>query len=85
MLHDCAFAAQHVAARPNPDGSVAVAIRWSLAGHHRGLGPWGPPSGREVLVLAISHYRIEQGLITEDVTVFDELAVLRQVAGGLGA
>ena len=85
MLHDCAFAAQHVAARPNPDGSVALAIRWSLVGHHRGLGPWGPPSGRELLIIAVSHYRIEQGAITEEVTVFDELAVLRQVAGGLGA
>ncbi len=85
MLHNCAFAAQHVAARPNPDGSVAVAVRWSLVGQHRGLGPWGPPSGRELLIIAVSHYRIEQGLITEDVTVFDELAVLRQVAGGLGA
>ena len=85
MLHDCAFAAQHAAARPNPDGSIALAIRWSLAGHHRGLGPWGPPSGRELLIMAVSHYRIEQGLISEDVTVFDELAVLRQVAGGLGA
>lgn len=85
MLHDCAFASQHVAARPNPDGSIAVAVRWSLAGHHRGLGPWGAPSGREVLVLGVSHYRIEHGLISEDITVFDELAVLRQVAGGLGA
>ena len=85
MLHDCEFAAQHVAARPNADGSVALAVRWSLAGLHRGLGPWGPPSGREVLILAASHYRIEQGVVIEDVTVFDELAVLRQVAGGLGA
>jgi SnoaL-like polyketide cyclase len=85
MLHDCAFAVQHVAARPNLDGSVAVAIRWSLAGHHRGLGPWGPPSGREILVIGVSHYRVEQDLVTEDVTVFDELAVLRQIAGGLGA
>lgn len=85
MMHDCAFAAQHVAARPNQDGSIAVAIRWSLVGHHRGLGPWGPPSGRELLIMAVSHYRIEQGAIAEDVTVFDELAVLRQVAGGLGA
>ena len=85
MLHDCAFAAQHVAARPNPDGSVAMAIRWSLVGQHRGFGPWGPPSGRELLIIAVSHYRIEKDVITEDVTVFDELAILRQVAGGLGA
>jgi hypothetical protein len=33
----------------------------------------------------MSHYRIRAGAIIEDYTVFDELAVLRQIAGGLGA
>jgi hypothetical protein len=46
---------------------------------------WGAPSGKEILILAVSHYRIRAGAIVEDVTVFDELAVLRQIAGGLGA
>jgi hypothetical protein len=34
--------------------------------------------------MAVSHYRIRAGAIVEDATVFDELAVLRQIAGGLG-
>ena len=85
MLHDRAFRLEHVAARPLPHGDVAVALRWSLAGFHRGIGPWGPPSGREVLLLAVSHYRLRAGRIAEDLTMFDEVAVLRQIAGGLGA
>ena len=85
MLHDAVFRLEHVAARPLPGGDIAVALRWSLVGFHRGTGLWGPATGRELLVLAVSHYRLRGGLIVEDVTVFDELAVLRQIAGGLGA
>ncbi len=84
-LHDLRFRLDHCAARPLPHGDTAVALRWSLAGVHRGLGVWGKPSGRDVLVLAVSHLRLRGGLVIEDITVFDELAVLRQIAGGLGA
>jgi hypothetical protein len=84
-LHDRAFRCEHVAARPLPNRDVAVAIRWSLAGIHKGTGVWGDPSGRELWLLAVSHYRLRAGLIVEDATIFDEVAVLRQIAGGLGA
>ena len=85
MLHDVALLIDHAAARPLPHGDVAVALRWSLAGRHAGRGAWGPPTGREILIMAISHFRLREGAIVEDITVFDELAVLRQLAGGLGA
>jgi hypothetical protein len=62
-----------------------VALRWSLAGSHKGTGVWGEPSGRELWLLAVSHYRLRGGVVIEDATVFDELSVLRQIAGGLGA
>ncbi len=84
-LHDVSWRLEHIAARPLPGGDVTVALRWSLTGVHRGNGVWGWSSGRTLLVMAVSHYRLRGGLIVEDVTVFDELAVLRQVAGGLGA
>lgn len=84
-LHDVAWRRDHVAARPLPHGDVAVALRWSLAGTHGGAGVWGAATGREVLVMAVSHFRLRGGAIVEDVTIFDELALLRQIAGGLGA
>ena len=84
-LHVPAFRAEHVAARPLPGGDVAVAVRWALTGTHGGNGLWGAASGRELLIMAVSHYQLRGGLIVEDVTVFDELAVLRQIRGGLGA
>lgn len=84
-LHNRAFRCEHVAARPLPHGDIAVAIRWSLAGTHLGAGVWGEPSGREIWLLAVSHYRLRGGAVVEDVTIFDEVSVLRQIAGGLGA
>ncbi len=84
-LHDVSYRLEHVAGRPLPGGDVAVALRWALAGTHKGDGVWGSSTGRELLISAVSHYRLREGRIIEDVTVFDELAVLRQVCGGLGA
>lgn len=84
-LHHVAWRLDHVAARPLPDDDIAVALRWSLAGNHKGGGVWGAPTGRELYILGVSHYRLRGGLIVEDATVFDELAVLRQIVGGLGA
>ena len=84
-LHDPAWRLVHVAARPLPHGDTAVAVRWTLTGSHRGGGVWGPASGRDILLMAVSHYRLRSGAIVEDMTIFDELAVLRQIAGGLGA
>lgn len=83
-LHSPALSIDHVAARPLPGNDIAVAIRWSLAGIHGGGGIWGQPTGRNLAILAVSHYRVRAGLVVEDATVFDELSVLRQIAGGLG-
>jgi hypothetical protein len=85
QLHRFALSIDHWAARPLPHGDVAVALRWSACGVHAGAGPWGPPTGREILVAGSSHYVLRGGRIVRDQTVFDELAVLRQVHGGLGA
>ncbi|MGH7108498.1 MAG: hypothetical protein ACREFT_18545 [Acetobacteraceae bacterium] len=82
--HPC-LSLDHWAARPLPGGDIAVALRWTLTGEHRGAGAWGPPTGRAILVLAVSHYVLRGNTIIQDITVFDELAILRQIRGGLGA
>ena len=85
QLHDFHFTVEHWAARPLPNDEVAVGLRWAACGVHASQGAWGSASGREILVAGSSHYVLRQGRIVRDQTVFDELAVLRQVLGGLGA
>lgn len=73
----------HVAVQPvspDPADGLDIAWRWTLAGHHDGPALYGPPSGQPVVVLGITHWRIRNGCIAGEWTVFDELAVLRQVS-----
>lgn len=84
-LDQVSFMIDHWAARPLPDGDVAVALRWWLTGNHLHAGVWGRPSRRKLAILGISHYRLRGSRIIEDFTVFDEIGVLRQAAGGFGA
>jgi predicted ester cyclase len=69
---------QHVAA---VDDSIAV--RWELAGTHDGGALYGAASGQPIYILAVTHWRIKDGMIVDEVTVFDEVALMRQMEGGL--
>lgn len=60
------------------DGTIA-AVRWSIRGHHRGNGLFGAPSGKPVYILGMSHFRFNDDKIIEEWTLYDELAILRQI------
>jgi len=60
-----------------------------MEGHHLGHGMLGAPTGHRVSVLGITHLHVRDGLIVDDWTLYDELAMLTQLkmgemAGGLG-
>lgn len=79
---DAVFRVDHVAAVAR-DGGCDIAVRWEMAGTHDGPALYGPPTGREAYILAVTHWRIDRGVIVDEVTVFDEIALLRQLEGGL--
>jgi predicted ester cyclase len=79
---DARMRAQHVAT-VREGSAVDIALRWEIAGAHTGAALYGPPSGRDVWILGISHWRTFDGRIAEDVTLIDEIALLRQIEGGL--
>jgi predicted ester cyclase len=79
---DSRLVVEHVAAVG--DGAVQdIAVRWRLAGTHDGPALYGAPSGQEIFILAVTHWRVLEGKIIDEVTVFDEIALLRQIEGGL--
>lgn len=74
---------EHIAEVPYLGEARDVAVRWSLAGWHAHEGPYGMPSGAPLLILAVSHFRIINGRVREEVTIWDDIAVMRQVAGAV--
>jgi predicted ester cyclase len=69
---------QHVAAVDD-----MIAVRWELMGTHDGGALYGPATGEPIYILAVTHWRIEHAVIVDEVTVFDEVALMRQMEGGL--
>ena len=79
---DGAFTLDHIGSvREGP--YTDIALRWSFTGNHSKDGLYGQASGRDIYILAVTHLRMENGFVIEEWTVFDELALLRQIAGGL--
>ena len=72
---------EHIAEVPYLGEARDVAVRWSLAGWHEGEGAYGTPTAAPLLIMAVSHFRIMQGRVREEVTIWDDIAVLRQIAG----
>jgi hypothetical protein len=50
-----------------------------MTGVHRGGTRYGASSDAPVFILGVSHYRIVNGRIREEWTVWDDLAVRRQI------
>ena len=61
------------------DGTTEAAVRWRLRGLHEGIGMFGAPTGKQVEIMGISHYRITDGKICEAWILYDGFDVLRQI------
>ena len=59
--------------------SPRSAIRWSLSGKHDGLGAFGKPTGADVYIMGISHAEFGPRGIRREFTVFDEVAIWKQI------
>lgn len=84
LLDEPTLRLDHVASNPvsdDPADGSEIAARWWLAGRHAVAGRWGPASGRDILLLAITHWHLVDGRIAEEVTLFDEIALIRQILG----
>lgn len=71
-------------AEPDPArGGWRVAVRWTQLGTHTGPGLYGPPTGRRVRIMGISHHWLgEDSLFREEYTEWGEFATLKQLYAG---
>ena len=79
---DVDFRVEHICEVAETDGPI-VAVRWTMVGTHRGAGLFGAPSGKVVTIMGMSHFRFggdgPDAKIVEEWTVFDEIAILKQI------
>jgi len=78
-LTDLKIAIDHVAEIPYLGEARDVAVRWSVAGTHSEDGRYGPATGAPIYVLGVSQFRVMNGRIREEVTIWDDLALRRQI------
>ena len=80
MFPDLAVTVDDVYWMGNPADGFLVSVRWSGAGTHRGNGPYGEPTGKQVTPWGISQWVIEDGAIQKEWMMFNEFGILMQLA-----
>jgi len=78
-LTDTRGSVDHLCVSFGEKNELDLAIRWTVRGTHVDGGFDCPGNGAEVLILGISHWRIDNKGIVEDWTLYDQLAILRQI------
>jgi predicted ester cyclase len=64
--------------RPEDGDCMNLAVRWSVAGTHQGSFAGNTPTGKPVYIVGVTHWKIIDGRIASEWTIFDELAMLAQ-------
>lgn len=73
------FKIEHQIGHHDPLLSPRSAIRWSLTGKHEGFGRYGPPTGADVHVMAVSHVEFGPWGLRRETTLIDDIAIWKQI------
>jgi len=77
---DAQIAVDHLYWNDLGDGNYRTAVRWTMLATHGGPGIYGPPTGKTVRLMGITQHRVAGGKIIEEWSVYDEFALLKQLA-----
>jgi len=76
---DALIQVDHICSLPNGEDAYRVATRWTLLGTHTGPGWYGPPTGKRVRLMGVTHSELENGRIVREWLLYDEVAILKQI------
>lgn len=79
-IPDGSFVPHHVIVKEESEKAIRVALRWSYAGSHSGLGRYGEPTEVPLSILGISHFELRKGKIVNEWLCIDETAIYAQIA-----
>jgi predicted ester cyclase len=78
------FRIEHQIGREDGKMPPRAALRWSLHGKHDGWGAFGRPSGAEIYVMGISHAEFGPWGLRREFTLYDEVAIWKQILMATG-
>ena len=81
---DARIESRDVAVVTDPERGTRASVLWRLTGTYCGAPLYGPLTGSPIEVLGVSHFLIRDGRVVHEWRVFDEIAVLAQVARARG-
>jgi len=73
------FSVEHRIGREDKFLPPRAALRWSLMGKHSGEGIFGKPTDKNVFILGISHVEFGPWGIRREYSLYDEVAVWKQI------
>ena len=58
-----------------------IALRWSYTADHSGSGTFGKPTGVPVVIMAMTHAELQEGLVVREYHAIDEVSIWMQIIG----
>jgi len=58
-----------------------IALRWSYTADHSGSGTFGKPTGVPVVIMAMTHAELQEGLVVREYHTIDEVSIWMQIIG----
>ena len=84
-IPDGAYRVHHWIEERENEKNLRIALRWSVAGTHSGIGRFGLPTGSPVVILAMSHFELQHGFVVREYHGIDELSIWTQIAANKGS
>ena len=74
------FSVEHLVANAREGRATAIAMRWRVRASHDGAGRFGPPTGKPVQIMGISHAELDHnGRVVREWVLIDEIALWMQL------
>jgi len=59
--------------------NIRVAFRWSYSANHTGIGSFDDPKGVPIVIMAITHFELQEGLVVREYLAIDDISIWMQI------
>jgi len=74
------FRVHHWIVNEEEGKNTRIAMRWSFSAEHTGLGSFGKPTGAPVVIMAMTHAEMQEGLVVREYHAIDEISLWMQIS-----